>query len=439
MEKRLRSNETGAQGCYFIRRLANNLGEPQRSYAINAIDRALTFWKAKRVRKPVPLRAPWLLAPNWTRDLRQLLTTHVHGTKCYNITLQTPSTGIVFTKLPSVMDSLCNHKDAAAKWADGEDPKCACGALRQHTSHPHQPDEHLVIDGDSLHFADAPSTSIATGSLQNKIFPPSKEIHTSLRLALRSWTTRNSLPSLPKTHLDALWQQSIHSHYTALHNHITHKDIVRFKRLFPDAIFHNEDKRATSLRIYCPVIYFECLTKTFADPLVFRKLEESPSDIIEKTIAEINKQFGKSYPWALGAGRGLPNAYVLPKRKKQFRAGRPIVSFFTAPFRPMLNCIAKMIYNLLPQAFPHNLAKGDVFDLIKLLKDTDFDTLPTPRIHNQDLAGFFISIDTDRFIDSWRLTLQFLGDSLTSKREAGGRMAHMASKKRFGRGNQVAP
>ena len=74
MEKKLRSNEIGVQGCYFIRRLANNLGEPQRSYAVNAIDRALTFWKAKRVRKPVPLRAPWLLCPNWTRDLRRLLT-----------------------------------------------------------------------------------------------------------------------------------------------------------------------------------------------------------------------------------------------------------------------------------------------------------------------------------------------------------------------------
>jgi len=85
MEKRLRSNEIGQQGCYFIRRLANNLGEPQRSYAINAIDRALKFWKAKRVRKPVPLRAPWLLATNWTRDLRQLLTTHVHSTKQYTI------------------------------------------------------------------------------------------------------------------------------------------------------------------------------------------------------------------------------------------------------------------------------------------------------------------------------------------------------------------
>jgi hypothetical protein len=77
--------------------------------------------------------------------------------------------------------------------------------------------------------------------------------------------------------------------------------------------------------------------------MVFRKLEDSPNRIIENTIADINKQFGKTYPWALGAGRDLPNAYVLPKRKKQFLSGRPIVSFFTAPFRPMLNCIAKMI------------------------------------------------------------------------------------------------
>ena len=242
--------------------------------------------------------------------------------------------------------------------------------------------------------------------------PPRKYIHPFARLCGHGLPGTHSLHY--QKHIDELWQRSIHSHYTALHNHITHKDITRFKQLFPEAIFHNEDKRATSLRIYCPVIYFQCLTKTFADPLVFRKLEDNPNDIIEKTIAEITKHFGKSYPWALGAGRDLPNAYVLPKRKKQFLAGRPIVSFFTAPFRPMLNCIAKMIYNLLLQAFPHNLAKGDVFDLIQLLKNTDFDNLPTPRIHNQDLAGFFTSIDTDRFIDSWRLTLQFLSTIMST-------------------------
>ena len=100
-----------------------------------------------------------------------------------------------------------------------------------------------------------------------------------LRSALQTWTTKNSLPSLPKVHLDELWQRSIHSHHTSLHNHITHKDITRFKQLFPEAIFHNEDKRATSLRIYCPVIYFQCLTKTFADPLVFRNWKIAPTTL----------------------------------------------------------------------------------------------------------------------------------------------------------------
>ena len=83
----------------------------------------------------------------------------------------------------------------------------------------------------------------------------------------------------------------------------------------------------------------------------------------------------------------------------------------------MLNCIAKMIYHLLPQAFPRNLAKGDVFDLIKLLKDTDFDSLPTPRIYNQDLAGFFTSIDTDRFIDSWLLEVPVLNHEHRPRRD----------------------
>lgn len=80
----------------------------------------------------------------------------------------------------------------------------------------------------------------------------------------------------------------------------------------------------------------------------------------------------------------------------------------------MLNCIAKLIYQLIPQAFPHNLARGDVYELINLLKTYDWTTQPTPRIYNQDLAGFFTSIDSGRFIDSWRMTLHFLSSSMST-------------------------
>ena len=206
------------------------------------------------------------------------------------------------------------------------------------------------------------------------------------------------------------WDQ----HTNQLCDHITHRDISQFLNLFPGAVFLNEDKRATSLRISCPCQYFECLENTFADPQVFRRLATSPESLIQSMLEKLTKRFKKSYPWSLGKGRALPNAYVLPKRKKHFRSGRPIVSFYSAPFRPMLNCIAKLIYQLIPAAFPHNLAKGDVFEFIQLLKRGDFDTQTTPLIYNQDLAGFFTSIDTDRFVTSWHLTLHFQSSTMNT-------------------------
>ena len=168
----------GLHGSYFIRKLANNLSEPQRSYALNAIDRAIRFWKGKRVPRPIPVRAPWLLSSTWTKDLRRLMTTHAAQVRPDIVTFQPPSTAVVFTKNPSVMDSLCNHKEYATRWADGETLPCACSSFhRYRTSSPPPPDAtHLHVDGDTLTLPTAPLTSIATGSLQNKIFPPKKDI-----------------------------------------------------------------------------------------------------------------------------------------------------------------------------------------------------------------------------------------------------------------------
>ena len=122
MEKRIRSHEFGLHGCYFIRKLASNLSEPQRSYALNAIDRAIQFWKGKRVPRCLPLRAPWILSPTWSSGLRKLLRQHIAQMRPHTVTFQTPSSAVVFTKNPSVKDSLCNHELYATRWADGETP-----------------------------------------------------------------------------------------------------------------------------------------------------------------------------------------------------------------------------------------------------------------------------------------------------------------------------
>ena len=65
-----------------------------------------------------------------------------------------------------------------------------------------------------------------------------------------------------------------------------------------------------------------------------------------------------------------------------------------------------MIFQLIPVACPNHFASGDVYTLLSILKSAliDADLI----LVNQDLAGFFTSIDQDRFIGAWFMLLDFL-------------------------------
>ena len=199
------------------------------------------------------------------------------------------------------------------------------------------------------------------------------------------------------------------AHSNRITNHLTAATIQQLQEQFKDCIFHNEDKRASPLRIFCPCQYFQCITKTFSDPAIFSQSHELPPDALKVTIQHLRNKFDKDYAWGLGQGRSLPSRYILPKGKKQFHSGRPIISFYRAPFRPMLSFLAKLLYQIVPQACPDHFARGDVYQLLKLLRDyatTMGDK--ALRLYNQDLAGFFISIDTTRFLEGWKILLRFL-------------------------------
>ena len=113
-------------------------------------------------------------------------------------------------------------------------------------------------------------------------------------------------------------------------------------------------------------------------------------------------------------GHRMPQAKVAnsllatfwPKRKKAFQSGRPIISFVDSPFRPMLNILARMIFQLVPVACPEHFALSDVYTLLSILRDALVDG--NPILINQDLAGLFTSIDQARFIGAWYMLLDFL-------------------------------
>ena len=99
-----------------------------------------------------------------------------------------------------------------------------------------------------------------------------------------------------------------------------------------------------------------------------------------------------------GLCRKLSSGYVLAKKKKNYTAARPIISFVDSPFWPVLNSLARIIFQRIPVGCPNHFVVGDVYALLKLLKEAP--RYDDRRIFNQDLAGFFMSIEPDRLLGS---------------------------------------
>ena len=125
---------------------------------------------------------------------------------------------------------------------------------------------------------------------------------------------------------------------------------------------------SSSLRTFCPCLYYQAIEQTFQDPSIFEPVSLDPASLVTSLVTSLQQQHGKAYPWAVGNGRQLPAGYILAKRKKAFRSGRPIISFVDAPFRPMLNILARLIFQLIPVACPDHFASGDVHTLLTILK-----------------------------------------------------------------------
>lgn len=88
-------------------------------------------------------------------------------------------------------------------------------------------------------------------------------------------------------------------------------------RLFDNegAVFHCEDKQASSLRIYCPCLFHTGIENTFIDPSIFEPVLQDPTTIVTSLVDQLQKQHSKSYPWATGPGRQLPAGYPGQKEK----------------------------------------------------------------------------------------------------------------------------
>eukprot|EP00439_Symbiodinium_sp_Y106_P077447 s218_g16.t1 len=220
------------------------------------------------------------------------------------------------------------------------------------------------------------------------------------RQAWASWCATNHLPGPPRNLeqvFHAMWAQHAQTLASRYQNRIV--DTVKSKTA--GAIWHCEDHQPRAAVCYCPVLCHNMLDGTFCNKAVFQEVTQDFDGELRKVQQAAKRALQCRYPWAFRCTPKVPAACALPKRTKDFQAGRPIISFVDAFMRPLLEATSRLRSTAFPQAF----AKGDVYELRYgpfLSK-----ALPNHCRRSQDLAGFFSSIAKPQFLHAWRITLEF--------------------------------
>lgn len=204
--KRLSSSSGGLTLCYALRRLGNNIQEPYLTLSLQAIDASIRWWHGKLAPRASALKAPWSLSPDLHKSLKQFLRKWHLQLLAHQVPCHTPSFKTVFIKHASVLDQLCNHKQAITQWSTDPNAQFCCKTWSQYKKAAINPeDPHWVLSGSLLTgLLSQDPTVIAQGSLLNKVFPSKQDYHSTLLLGLRTWTSEMGHPctsiSFPNLH-----------------------------------------------------------------------------------------------------------------------------------------------------------------------------------------------------------------------------------------------
>ena len=155
------------------------------------------------------------------------------------------------------------------------------------------------------------------------------------------------------------------------------------------------------------------LQNTFTAASVFQPVSLNESLIMSQMEQAVPPNILEAFPFRFGSRSARVSwAYILPKFKKDWKAGRPIVSFAARSARQFLVVVARVTEMLVAQVCPRTRSCNDAImlweDLHQLFEKqhSAVDGLCMDlTMRDQDLSGFFVSIPRERFMITFRILL----------------------------------
>ena len=418
-QKYLRSNRVDADVLYRLFRMATHLGDPfYETICRSRLNDVLQFRQLKCPGTCRPLSTPFLLPEaGFKRLIRGLLGDILHVSSDRLLPYHIPSTALVAASHPKIKDVLFSHKQILWQWNPSIDPckagvQCCCAEILLRHPNVTTVQGHIASSATLLSLPQE-LAELARSSCGNPVFMTASEHWQRFYDDVLQWINHHDLVRYPMKDIRLTWEKawSLHTQHVGQHWTV---DLVReLRKRTKGLVWHVRDHEGSHAHVFCPVKYWMMLQNTFTAASVFQPLSINPSAIMVQMEQAVPQRILEAFPFRFGNRHTRVSwAYILPKFKKEWKAGRPIVSFAAHPARQFLVVLARVTEMLVAEVCPHTRSYNDAIMLWQNIHgffESRSQGLAGDHLeitmHNQDLSGFFVSIPTDRFMITFRILL----------------------------------
>ena len=137
---------------------------------------------------------------------------------------------------------------------------------------------------------------------------------------VHNWTLKNGIHTLQFQQRRGFVSQPWKQHQNAAWITIKYRDIAFLRSVFGPLVVHGRDHALSHCHVYCPWRFWKTVRDTFEDPEVYQTCPKERTSLIQFLDSITRRPWLRPYKWGICKDASLPTAYVLIKKKKQFKA-----------------------------------------------------------------------------------------------------------------------
>jgi hypothetical protein len=308
----------------------------------------------------LPLSVPFLCIHNFSALVKQFVQTFRLRFHQQFLPFHLPSKAVREAAHPKVCQSVFTYKQWLSRTSiSGLDHiSCNCDKIRSRHPKLDLTQGHVASSASKLSAPENILALVSCSSSSSYFCSQGLYLEETTR-AVVNWARHHNVsdsvvPVLWGNFIKQIWPQHLES--VQQQRSFCVQDVMQFRQIAKQLVCHNADHEPFHVHLFCPKIYLQTVAKTWSDPEVFVRVDQTVQQVKDSLKDMVSPRFQTLYNWGFNFKADLPYGYCFLKHKKQWTTARTIVSYCASAMSKLMTAFAMLLRDICSTVWQDSLS-----------------------------------------------------------------------------------